>query len=66
VTSGSSYLGQNDPRVHVGLGDATVVERLEIRWPSGRTDVIQHVAANQLVVIREGAGVVESTPFQRR
>jgi hypothetical protein len=66
VTSGSSYLGQNDPRVHVGLGDATVVDGLEIRWPSGRTEVIGKVAANQLVVIREGAGVVESTPFQRR
>jgi hypothetical protein len=66
VTSGSSYLGQNDPRVHVGLGDATVVAGLEIRWPSGRTEVVRNVAANQLVVIREGAGVVESTPFQPR
>ena len=65
VTSGSSYLGQNDPRVHVGLGDATVVDRLEIRWPSGRTEVVHNVAANRLVVIREGAGVVGSTPFQR-
>jgi hypothetical protein len=65
VTSGSSYLGQNDPRVHVGLGDATIVDRVEIRWPSGRTEVVQNVRANQLVVIREGAGVVESTPFRR-
>jgi enediyne biosynthesis protein E4 len=65
VTSGSSYLGQNDPRVHVGLGDATIVDRLEIRWPSGRTEVVEHVAANQLVVIREGAGIVDRTPFQR-
>jgi hypothetical protein len=65
VTSGSSYLGQNDPRVHLGLGDATVVDRVEIRWPSGRTEVVQHVGANQLVVIREGAGVVQSTPLQR-
>jgi enediyne biosynthesis protein E4 len=65
VTSGSSYLGQNDPRVHVGLGAATVVDRMEIRWPSGRTEVVQHVAANQLVVIREGEGIVTSTPLQR-
>jgi hypothetical protein len=65
VTSGSSYLGQNDPRIHVGLGDATVVARLEIRWPSGQTEVVQNVAVNQLVVIREGAGIVGSTPFQR-
>jgi hypothetical protein len=66
VTSGSSYLGQNDPRVHVGLGDTTIVDRVEIRWPSGRTELVQNVAANQLVVIREGAGVVESTPFRRK
>jgi hypothetical protein len=65
VTSGSSYLGQNDPRVHVGLGDATIVDRVEIRWPSGRTEVMKNLTANQLVVIREGEGVVESTPFRR-
>jgi hypothetical protein len=65
VTSGSSYLGQNDPRVHVGLGDSTIVDRVEIRWPSGRTEVVLNVVANQLIVIREGAGVVESNPFER-
>jgi hypothetical protein len=65
VTSGSSYLGQSDSRVHVGLGDATVVARLEIRWPSGLTEVLQNVAANQLVVIREGAGIVDQTPLPR-
>ena len=65
VTSGSSYLGQNDPRVHVGLGAATVVDRLEIRWPSGRMELVQNVAANQVVVIREGAGIIARTPFQR-
>jgi hypothetical protein len=65
MTSGSSYLGQNDPRIHFGLGTATMVDRLEIRWPSGRTELVQTVAANQLVVIREGVGVVASTPFER-
>jgi hypothetical protein len=65
VTSGSSYLGQNDPRLHVGLGAGTIVDRVEIRWPSGRTEVVQNVAANQVIVIREGAGIVASTPFQR-
>jgi hypothetical protein len=65
LTSGSSYLGQNDPRVHVGLGDATTVDRLEIQWPSGRTEVVPRVTVNHLVVIREGAGVVTSTPFRR-
>ena len=65
VTSGSSYLGQNDPRLHVGLGAGTIVDRVEIRWPSGRMEVVQNVAANQVIVIREGAGIVASTRFQR-
>ena len=64
-TSGSSYLGQNDPRVHVGLGAATIVDRLEIRWPSGRTELLRNVQANQVVTIHEGAGIVGSAPFQR-
>jgi len=65
VTSGSSYLGQNDLRLHVGLGAATTADRLEIRWPSGRTDVVQQVAADQRIVIREGEGIVDRAPFAR-
>ena len=38
VKSGSSYLGQSDLRVHVGLGDARSVDRVEIRWPGGRSN----------------------------
>ena len=33
VKSGSSYLGQNDLRIHFGVGEATRVERLDVRWP---------------------------------
>ncbi len=40
VQSGSSYLTQNDLRAHFGLGAANRSERLEIRWPSGRTEVV--------------------------
>jgi hypothetical protein len=65
VTSGSSYLGQNDTRVHVGLGSANGVDRLEIRWPSGRIDVLDNVPVNQLITVREGTGIVSSVPFVR-
>ena len=44
VKAGSSYLGQNDARQHFGLGTATRADRLEVRWPSGRTEVLQNVA----------------------
>ena len=65
VKAGSSYLGQNDLRQHFGLGDVTRVDRLELRWPSGRTEVVQSVPANHIVTIREGDGIVASTPFAR-
>jgi hypothetical protein len=66
VQSGSSYLGQNDLRAHFGLGSATRSERLEIRWPSGMTEVVNDLPANQILTVREGEGVVERVPFRLR
>jgi hypothetical protein len=63
VTSGSSYLAQNDLRAHFGLGPAERAERLEIRWPDGSTEVIEDVAANLLVTVRQGKGIVNRTPL---
>ena len=66
MQSGSSYLGQNDLRAHFGLGSATRSERLEIRWPSGMTEVVRDLSANQIVTVREGEGVVGRVPFRLR
>ena len=57
VKAGSSYLAQNDLRVHFGLGSARKADRLEIRWPSGAVDVIEGIEANQILTVREGSGV---------
>jgi hypothetical protein len=65
VQSGSSYLGQNDLRAHFGLGTATRADRLEIRWPSGMIETVAGLAANQIVTVHEGKGVVARTPFRR-
>ena len=65
VQSGSSYLAQNDPRAHFGLGRAERAERLEIRWPDGSTDVVENLAANQRVVVRQGQGIVSRSPLAR-
>jgi hypothetical protein len=65
ISGGSSYLSQSDTRVHFGLGRQTSVERLEIRWPNGRTDALGKLAANRVVTIREGTGVTASAPFVR-
>jgi len=61
VSPASSYLSSSDPRVHLGLGKATHVETLTIRWPGGKTEVLKDVAADQLLRIEEGKGIVRST-----
>ena len=64
VRSGGSYISQSDLRVHFGLGKAETVELLEIRWPSGEVDTLKDVKANQLIYVKEGAGVVRSESFK--
>jgi hypothetical protein len=64
VLAQSSYLSVNDRRLHFGLGAAAKAD-LEIRWPNGGREVIENVAADQLVVIREGSGVVRTDPFKK-
>ena len=51
--SGSSYLSESDPRLTFGLGDATQVDRLEVRWPSGAIQVLEDVPAGRLLVVQE-------------
>jgi len=63
VKAGSSYLSQNDLRVHFGLGSATRADRLEILWPSGVVDEVLNIDANQIVTVREGAGAVSQKEF---
>ncbi|HKA17605.1 MAG TPA: CRTAC1 family protein [Blastocatellia bacterium] len=59
ISSQSSYYSHNDPRLHFGLGTNTKADQIEIRWPSGATEVIKGVGANQIVTIREGSGVIK-------
>jgi hypothetical protein len=65
VTSGVSYQGQNDLRVHFGLGSRTQADRIEIRWPSGLIEPLTEIAANQIITVREGKGIVAASPFAR-
>jgi hypothetical protein len=63
LKAGSSYLGQNDLRVHFGIGRATAVDRIEIRWPAGGMDVVRAPAVNTIITVVEGEGIVTRTPF---
>ncbi len=58
VRSGGSYLSQSDLRVHFGLGKATHIDSVQIRWPSGKTDDVNDIAADRFYAVLEGSGVV--------
>lgn len=63
LTSQSSYLSSNDPRLHFGLGKVTSVD-IDIFWPTGVKETFKAVPADQLVTIREGQGIVKGRPFR--
>ena len=64
VRSGGSYISQNDLRVHFGLGAATKVDLLEVRWPSSQVDRIKDIKVNQLVYVKEGEGITRTVRFE--
>jgi hypothetical protein len=61
VRSGTTYISQNDIRLHFGLGKKDRVDSIEIRWPAGKVEVIRDVPVNQSLVIEEGKGVLNKT-----
>ena len=65
VLGQSSYLSVNDRRLHFGLGAETQAS-LEIRWPNGKEERVADVAADQLVMIREGSGIIRKESFAPR
>ena len=63
VTSGTSFFSSNDPRLHFGLG-ANAKADVRVRWPDGKSESFVGLAANQLVTIREGQGIVKGRGFR--
>ena len=57
VHSGGSYLAFSDLCVHFGLAKSEVVDRVEIRWPSGQTDTAKNLPVNRRYVAIEGKGL---------
>jgi len=58
---GMSYCSAQDPRIYFGLGKRTTVDRLEILWPSGEKQVLEHIAPDQIITVEEGKGI---TPYR--
>ncbi len=59
VLSGGSYLSSNDPRPHFGLGQATTVEKLEVRWPDGTVESFAVPGVDRILTLTEGTGTAE-------
>lgn len=53
----TSYLSSNDPRMHYGLGDQKIIEKIEVRWPNGESEVFENIKVNQYITITKGTGI---------
>jgi enediyne biosynthesis protein E4 len=65
VRSGSSYISNNDIRLHFGLGAATKIESLEVGWPSGIHERFDNVEADKINTLKEGSGKPEGEPAKK-
>lgn len=66
IAGGGSYLSQSDLRAHFGLGQASLAETVEIKWPSGTRQVFQNVAADKFYLIEEGKDQLGIQKFVRK
>ena len=64
VMSQASYMSSNDPRLHFGLGSETTAD-IEVVWPTGAVEKYPGQAANHLITILEGHGIVPGRPFRK-
>ena len=56
VRSGSSYDSNNDMRIHFGLGAATKIDWIQVRWPSGLTERFENISMDAIHTLQEGSG----------
>jgi tetratricopeptide (TPR) repeat protein len=64
VRLSAGYLSSHDPRLHFGLGDRALVDRLDVRWPSGARQQLTNVPADRLVTISEERGLLSAVPLR--
>jgi hypothetical protein len=64
VLASSGYLSCGDRRLHFGMGAATSAD-LEIAWPNGVHEQVKNVDADQLVLVKEGAGIIRRDRFSK-
>jgi enediyne biosynthesis protein E4 len=65
VRSGGSYLSQNDLRLHFGLGDAARIDKVEVRWPNGGSQVFEDVGGDRFYHLKQGGVLATGKEMQR-
>jgi hypothetical protein len=55
ATTAVGYNSSSDKRVHFGLGDAAIIDQIELRWPSGIRQVLKNVKADQVLTVTESS-----------
>jgi enediyne biosynthesis protein E4 len=65
VRSGGSYISQSDFRLHFGLGKATSAN-VSVHWLDGKIENFSSVAADQIVTVQEGKGIIKKQPYTSR
>jgi hypothetical protein len=63
VHSGRGYQSHFGSRLHFGLGSRGRIDRIEVRWTGGGVDVLEDLAADQLLTIREGGSPASTDPL---
>ena len=65
VRSGGSYLSQSDLRLHFGLGETTRIDKVEVQWPNGMSQVFQGVDADRFYRLKQDGGLVTIDYWKR-
>jgi enediyne biosynthesis protein E4 len=66
VRSGSSYISNNDRRVHFGLGAVAHIDWVEICWPNGLREVFENPSIDRILLLKEGTGKASPVAAKER
>jgi hypothetical protein len=58
IRSGGSYLSQSDLRLHFGLGEMVRIDKVEVQWPNGKTQVFEGVDADRFYHLKQDGALV--------
>ena len=61
----TSYLSNNDPRLHIGLGKEKRADKVEITWSDGKKEIVTNIACNRYITIMQGKGILSPAPSHR-